>query len=63
MNPAYGYVFEEYLKDFDYWGYCDLAEYFGNRKEMFDVKIFKSYFSNVAFDEQKRWKLEAEKTA
>ena len=21
---------EEYLKDFDYWGYCDLDEYFGD---------------------------------
>ena len=140
MKPAYGYIFEEYLKDFDYWGYCDLDEYFGDLnhfisleqltgfekiyslghmtifknnarmrnlfrigndfkqvasvasnqlfdewprngvsinyiaerekiktyhgKEMFDVKPFKSYFSNVVFDEQiKKWKLEGEKNS
>lgn len=134
MKPAYGYIFEEYLKDFDYWGYCDLDEYFGDLnhfisserltdfekiyslghmtifknnarmrnlfrigkdfkkvasvasnqlfdewprngvsinyiadrekiktyygKEMFDVAPWKSYFSNVEFDEQlKEWKL------
>lgn len=140
IKPAYGNIFEEYLIGFDYWGYCDLDEYFGDLnhfissdklidyekiyslghmtifknntrmknlfrignnfkqvasvasnqlfdewprnevsinyiaerekiktyygKEMFDVKPFKSYFSNVIFDEQiKKWKLEGEKNS
>lgn len=23
-KPAYGYIFDEYIKEYDYWGYCDI---------------------------------------
>ena len=30
FKPAYGYIFEEYLKGYDYWGYADLDMIFGD---------------------------------
>lgn len=27
---AYGYIFEDYIRGFDWWGYCDLDQVFGN---------------------------------
>lgn len=27
---AYGYIFKDYLKDYDWWGYCDLDQIFGD---------------------------------
>lgn len=29
-KPAYGYLFEEYLKDFKFWGHCDTDTIIGN---------------------------------
>lgn len=29
-KPAYGYIFEEYLKDYKFWGHCDLDIIVGN---------------------------------
>lgn len=29
-RPAYGWVFQDYLKDFSYWGYCDIDLIFGD---------------------------------
>lgn len=29
-KPAYGYIFEEYLEDADYWGHCDIDTILGN---------------------------------
>lgn len=29
-KPAYGYVFEEMIKEYDYWGYCDCDLVFGS---------------------------------
>lgn len=29
-KPAYGYIFEKYLKDYDYWGHCDIDLLFGD---------------------------------
>jgi hypothetical protein len=29
-KPAYGYIFEEYLKESDYWGHCDIDTVLGN---------------------------------
>ncbi|EEG90690.1 hypothetical protein COPCOM_00918 [Coprococcus comes ATCC 27758] len=29
-KPAYGFLFEKYIKDFDYWGHCDCDLIFGN---------------------------------
>lgn len=30
FKPAYGYVFQDFLAEYDYWGYCDLDLIFGN---------------------------------
>lgn len=29
FKPAYGYIFEEELRGYEYWGYCDLDQVFG----------------------------------
>lgn len=29
-RPAYGYIFEEYLKGYDFWGHCDIDTIFGD---------------------------------
>lgn len=30
LKPMYGYIFEEYLKDFRFWGHCDVDTIMGN---------------------------------
>lgn len=30
FRPAYGIIFDEYLKEYDFWGHCDLDQIFGN---------------------------------
>ena len=30
FKPAYGYIFQSYIKDYDYWGYCDIDLIFGD---------------------------------
>ncbi len=30
FKPAYGYIFEDLLESYDYWGYCDIDLIFGN---------------------------------
>lgn len=30
FKPAYGYIFQDYLKDYTFWGYCDCDLIFGN---------------------------------
>ncbi len=42
-RPAYGYIFEEYLKDFDFWGHCDLDVIFGNLKQFLTKDILNNY--------------------
>lgn len=34
-RPAYGYVFSEYLKGYDFWGHCDLDLIFGDLRSFF----------------------------
>lgn len=26
FKPTYGYIFQEYIKDYDYWGHCDISD-------------------------------------
>ena len=33
LRPAYGVVFEDYLKGYDFWGFCDIDVVFGNIKK------------------------------
>lgn len=42
-KPVYGLIFEEYLKDYDYWGYCDIDTIFGNLRKFLDEDIIKQY--------------------
>jgi len=30
FKPAYGTIFADYVKDYDFWGYCDIDVIFGN---------------------------------
>jgi len=30
FKPAYGYIFSDYIKKYDFWGYCDVDVIFGN---------------------------------
>lgn len=30
FKPAYGYIFQEYISEYDYWGHCDCDLIFGN---------------------------------
>lgn len=38
-KPAYGYIFSEYLKDYDFWGYCDIDLIFGNIRKFITEDI------------------------
>lgn len=42
-KPAYGYLFEKYLKEFDYWGYCDLDIILGNLDHFLPKLLYKNY--------------------
>lgn len=40
---TYGYVFEEYLVKYDFWGYCDCDLIFGDIRKYVTEKILKNY--------------------
>ena len=40
---AYGEVFQEYIKDFDFWGYCDLDVVFGDIRKFLSKDVLNSY--------------------
>lgn len=42
-KPAYGYIFHEYVKDYDFWGYCDMDVLFGNLRKFLTEKVLESY--------------------
>lgn len=43
LRPAFGVIFEEYLQDFDFWGYCDLDVVFGNLRHFLTEEVFSTY--------------------
>lgn len=43
FKPTYGYVFSEYLRDYDFWGHCDIDLIFGNIRSFFSEEIFEKY--------------------
>lgn len=43
FRPAFGYVFEEYLRDFDYWGHCDPDILWGDLSKFIDYKKLAKY--------------------
>lgn len=43
LKPAYGYLFEKYIQDFKFWGYCDLDVVFGNLNDYITPEILSKY--------------------
>ncbi len=43
FKPAYGVIFEDYLKDYDFWGYCDLDIIFGKISHFITEEILATY--------------------
>ena len=42
-KPAYGYIFSEYIKGYDYWGHCDNDLIFGNIKKFVNYSKLEKY--------------------
>ena len=45
-KPTYGYVLEEYIKEYDYWGYCDCDLIFGNLNKIL-VPLLNEYYDKL----------------
>lgn len=43
FKPAYGYILEEELKDYDFWGYCDIDMIFGNIMKFIEETDLQKY--------------------
>ncbi|GEN66778.1 DUF6625 family protein [Chryseobacterium rhizosphaerae] len=43
FKPTYGLIFQEYLKNYDFWGYCDIDIVFGNIRYFMTEKILQKY--------------------
>jgi len=43
FKPAYGLIFEDYLKDCTFWGYCDIDLVFGNISKFITQQITEDY--------------------
>lgn len=42
-KPAYGYILEDYIKEYDYWGHCDCDLIFGNLNKMLVPLLNQNY--------------------
>ena len=47
-RPAYGYIFENEIKNYSYWGYCDTDIIFGDINKFLN-KIYKKNYSKIFF--------------
>ena len=43
FKPAYGFIFNEYLKDYSYWGHCDFDLVWGDLRYFFEKYEYKKY--------------------
>ena len=43
FRPAYGEIFSDYLKEYDFWGYCDLDMIFGDIRKFFTDDLLSQY--------------------
>ena len=43
LRPMYGYVFQEYLKDYRFWGYCDCDLIFGRLSHFITEEMLNNY--------------------
>lgn len=43
LQPAFGVIFEDYIKNFDFWGHCDIDVVWGNIRGFITEEIFQNY--------------------
>lgn len=43
LKPTYGYVFNDIIRDYDFWGYCDVDLIFGNIRKFFTNDLLGNY--------------------
>lgn len=43
FKQFYGYIFEEYIEEYEFWGYCDCDLIFGDIKTFLSVDLFLKY--------------------
>lgn len=43
FKPTYGKIFEDYIKDYSFWGYCDIDVIFGKISGFFSHKLFERF--------------------
>jgi hypothetical protein len=43
FKPAYGYIFSDYIKNYDFWGYCDIDLIFGNIRSFMTEELLSEY--------------------
>jgi FkbM family methyltransferase len=43
LQPAYGVIFEEYIKGFDFWGHCDIDIVWGDLRSFITEAILQNY--------------------
>jgi len=43
FKPAYGTVFADFIKDYDFWGYCDVDVIFGNIRAFMTDELLNEY--------------------
>lgn len=43
FKPAYGYIFEEYIDEYAFWGYCDVDCIFGKLSNFLTEDLWKKY--------------------
>ena len=43
FKPAYGFLLEEYIRDYEYWGHCDCDLVFGNLEKILSPVLDKDY--------------------
>ncbi|MCL1933938.1 MAG: hypothetical protein FWF53_09045 [Candidatus Azobacteroides sp.] len=43
FRPAFGYIFYDYIKDYDFWGYCDIDVIFGNIRAFMTDELLDEY--------------------
>ena len=42
-KPAYGQIFKEYIKDYDFWGYCDIDMLWGDIRKFYTDDVLERY--------------------
>jgi len=43
FKPAYGLIFSDWIKDYDFWGYCDVDVIFGNIRAFMTDELLNEY--------------------